>query len=428
MREYNCDLHFHGPYSGGVSKNMLIPVIAEQARLKGLHVISTADILHAKWLEHVKESITEQGNGIFADKKSGEINFIPGTEIEDRARVHHLLYFPDFASAANLKEKWRGKANFDSWGCGRPRVRLNGEEIAAAVDEVGGICGPAHAFTPYFSIYSHHESVEKCYGSLAKKIYFMELGLSADTDIADMIPDNRNYAFCTNSDSHSPWPYRIGREFNRIRMKEPCFAELADALKEREEKRITLNVGLDPCEGKYHMTACNACFAQYSAKRAAELNWKCLACGGAIKKGAHDLIAELSERFGNGKAEHPEFRPPYMHTIPLAEIIQIALHVEGVNTAKVQGLWKDFVERFGNEISALIDAPVEELAEVNADAAKKINAFRKGWVFYIPGGGGKYGTPVIGDSPGDLERRRKEAEQGLKKKNPARGQRTLGDF
>ncbi|MBU1939599.1 phosphotransferase, partial [Candidatus Micrarchaeota archaeon] len=63
MHEYNCDLHFHGPYSGGVSKNMQIPVIAEQARLKGLDVVCTSDILHAKWLEHVKESITERGNG-----------------------------------------------------------------------------------------------------------------------------------------------------------------------------------------------------------------------------------------------------------------------------------------------------------------------------------------------------------------------------
>ena len=58
MKEYNADLQMHGIYAGGVSKSMLIPVMAGQARLKGLDILVTADVLHAKWMEHLKENIT----------------------------------------------------------------------------------------------------------------------------------------------------------------------------------------------------------------------------------------------------------------------------------------------------------------------------------------------------------------------------------
>ena len=46
MKEFDADLHFHGLYSGGVSKNILPSVIAEQAQLKGLDIVSISDILH----------------------------------------------------------------------------------------------------------------------------------------------------------------------------------------------------------------------------------------------------------------------------------------------------------------------------------------------------------------------------------------------
>ena len=122
MKEYNCDLHFHGLYSGGVSKNMLLPVIAEQAKMKGLDVCGTADITHAKWLAHVKENIVEEENGVFKAKNS-ETNFIVQTEIQCSDLVHNLVFLPDLASAETLREKLKNFGILDSWGCGRPRLR-----------------------------------------------------------------------------------------------------------------------------------------------------------------------------------------------------------------------------------------------------------------------------------------------------------------
>jgi len=423
MPEFNCDLHFHGPYSSGVSKNMLVPVIAEQSKLKGLHVCGMADMLQGTWFRHLKENILETGNGLFADKKE-QVHFIPQVEVQCNKRIHHLVFLPDFAAAENLKESLKGKAVFDSWGCGRPVIRLSPEEIAGKVKDAGGIIGPAHAFTPYFSVYAFSDSVKEAYGSMGKEISFIELGLSADTHFADMIPENREYQFLTCSDSHSPWPYRIGREFTRIEMKEPSFKELKKALEKKEEKKIRLNAGLDPREGKYHLTACNACYAKFSLEDAKRLNWRCPKCSGAIKRGVRDRIEMLSD----GKEEHPAFRPPYLHTVPLAEIIQLALNVQSVNGPTVQGMWHDFVDRFGNEINALVDAGEAELKEVNPRVGAKIIAFRKGWVHYIPGGGGDYGKPVICDSPEEFEKKGKELEEEQKEKDSFRGQKTLGEF
>jgi len=423
MPEFNCDLHFHGPYSSGVSKNMLVPVIAEQAKLKGLHVCGTADILQGTWFKHLKENIVEKENGVFTDKKE-IMHFIPQVEVQCNRRIHHLIFLPDFASAENLKESLKGKAVFDSWGCGRPVIRLSPEEVAQKAIDAGGMIGPAHAFTPYFSVYAFFDGIQQAYGSMGKQIHFLELGLSADTHFADMIPENRNYHFLTCSDSHSPWPYRIGREFTRIKMKEPSFKELKKALEKKEEKLIALNVGLDPREGKYHLSACNACYTKFSLEDAKRLNWRCPKCQGSIKRGVKDRIEMLSD----GKEEHPSFRPPYLHFVPLAEIIQIALDVEGINTTTVQSMWRDFVERFGTEINALVDAPEEELRQVNPRVAQKVASFRKGWVYYIAGGGGSYGKPIICDSAEELERKKKEIETEAKEKDSFKGQKTLGEF
>ena len=423
MKEFDADLHFHGLYSGGVSKNMLPSVIAEQAQLKGLDIVSTADILHEKWNLQCKKELLEESNGVFKHRKF-ETYFILGTEVETNDRVHHLIYFPDFGSAENLKKSLEGTGIFDSWGCGRPKIRINSEELANKVIDENAIIGPAHAFTPYFSVYAHHDSMSECYGSVKNKISFMELGLSADTFFADKISDNHNYVFLTNSDSHSPWPHRIGREFTRIKMSEPNFKELKNSFEKKKENFI-LNVGFDPREGKYHCTACISCFEKYSLKEAESLKWKCPKCKAVIKKGVRDRILELADL---ETGSHPKFRPSYLHSVPLAEIIQSAYDVKGVNTKKVQSTWRAFIDSFDSEINILVDEPIENLKRVDSLVAKKINSFRKGFVHYIPGGGGNYGIPIICDSEEDFENKKNELSEKLECASGNRKQKKLDEF
>jgi uncharacterized protein (TIGR00375 family) len=391
MQEFDCDLHFHGCYAMAVSKFMKINIIAEQAQKKGLHIVGTADTLHKKWFkEEIQPNLIEEENGVFKHKKF-DTNFIIQTEIWCNDNIHYVVFWPDFQAMLSSREKLKKfSPMMDKIGGGRPRINLTAKQTAEIVIDSGGMIGAAHAFTPYFGIYGKYNSIQQAFGELTKKIHFLELGLSADTKMADKIEDHKNYAFLSNSDSHSPWPFRIGREFNRIKMKKPSFKELKKALMEREEKLITLNVGLNPKEGMYHCTACNACYSKYSLKDAKKLKWKC-SCSGRIKKGVKDRIKELSSE----KAKAPSIRPEYVHMLPLAEIIATAEKIKNLRAKKIQKIWKKFVDNFGTENKALIDASIEELKKVHEPTAERIEAFRKGYVIYIPGGGGTYGKPII---------------------------------
>ena len=153
MKCFDADLHLHGSYAGGVSKNMKIPIMAEQALLKGLKLLSTADILNKEWLKHVRENLIEE-NSILKEEKTG-INFILSCEVECNARVHHLIYLPGFEAVEELREKFCRFGKLDGIGNGRPKLNLEAEKIVEYVLEVDGIIGPAHAFTPYFSAYAH---------------------------------------------------------------------------------------------------------------------------------------------------------------------------------------------------------------------------------------------------------------------------------
>jgi uncharacterized protein (TIGR00375 family) len=423
MKSFDCDLHLHGLYSGGVSNQMTIPTLAEQARLKGLHVLATADALCKEWLEHLKRTLVEE-DGTYYDA-SGKTAFIIGGEVQDAHRVHHVYFLPSIEAAEELREKLIKHGMLDGKGNGRPVLSLNAETLSEYIFDVGGILGPAHAFTPYFSVYAHFDSLQACYGTTAQKISFIELGLSADSYFADLIADNHNYVFLTCSDAHSPWPHRIGREFTRIRMHKPCFSELRKALEIRGQSRVELNVGLDPREGKYHCTACNRCYERFLPEDAARLRWRCPMCGGTIKKGVRHRILELASF---SKEVHPAHRARYQHIIPLAEIIKLTHNIQNINSKEVQAKWFEFIDKFGAEIRVLIDEPIDELAKIDERVAESIHAFRQGFVLYISGGGGRYGEPIICSSAQELERKRAELREKLECNADFRGQRTLGEF
>ena len=52
------------------------------------------------------------------------------------------------------------------------------------VKEYGCLIGPAHAYSPWTGMYKSFDSIYDCYG---KAPDFVELGLSADTFMADTV-------------------------------------------------------------------------------------------------------------------------------------------------------------------------------------------------------------------------------------------------
>nr|WP_321351383.1 PHP-associated domain-containing protein [uncultured Methanoregula sp.] len=369
-----ADLHIHSPYSIAVSRFMQPETLLKGCRTKGIRVLGTGDALQPDWLAGWKPYF-ENEHGII---------IIPQGEIEDKNRVHHVILAEDPAQFSQLRDLLEGTCkSFVS--AGRPHVYLNGEEIANLAHEVGALVGPAHAFTPWTAMYAYFDSVPACYGNA--KIDFVELGLSADSSYGAAIPDLYGIPFLTNSDAHSPYPDKLGREFNRIEIGQPTAKGVLDAIR---EGAIKMNAGFFPEEGKYNRTACTRCYTQYSLEEAVRHAWKCPADGGIIKKGVADRAKELAK----GGTAHP--RPPYAHVLPLAQIIQTMEGTSSPNTRKCKEIYASFIGAFENEIAILIDVPVAEIRSIHPKVADAIAALRDGTVTLHPGGGGKYGTFSLG--------------------------------
>ncbi len=381
----DCDFHIHSRYSAATSKNMTLENISVQAPLKGLHLIGTGDALHPAWLKDIG-ALKEFSDGIH---EKNNFKFIITTEVEDARRVHHLIFLPSVSSAQGLSDSLK-KHSKDIAADGRPKLRVNAGELLDYVTEADGFAGPSHAFVPWTSIYKEHDTLEECYGKNAKKIKFLELGLSADADMADRIEELRSISFLTNSDAHSPWPNRLGREFNRLEVKDITFPQIKKAI---FKDGIKLNVGLDPRLGKYHRTACIKCFTLYKYKDAMNFKYKCQTCGGRMKKGVYDRVEELSSF---DAPNHPKKRPPYIRIAPLADLLSVSLGIKNVYSDRVQNAWKALVEHFDREIAVLIDAPIEEVRTQGGEKlAALIGAYRKGKFKITEGGGGKYGEVVF---------------------------------
>lgn len=370
------------------SKKMAPCAMAPQAKLKGLDLVATGDALHQRYLKNLQETLIETSDGIFSLKNDDTgVNFILTVEVEDRKRVHHLILIPSFNSAYGLREELKGNLDSD----GRPKIRMDGAEIMDLAHSTGCLIGPSHAFTPWTSIYKSYDRIIDCY---TKKPDFLELGLSADTDMADHIKELQDIPFLTNSDAHSPWPHRLGREFNEIEVQDLTFDGVMQAIL---NKRIKANYGFDPRLGKYHKTACSKCYCIYPVEEALSYKMRCT-CGGIIKKGVDYRINELSSW---KEPHHPSHRPPYIHILPLAEILSL-IYDKGVTTVFVQKIWKSLVEKFGNEIMVLINSPLGEIEEVDPQLTPIIEAFRDNTLLIRPGGGGNYGKILLNPSEEDI--------------------------
>ena len=370
----NADFHVHSCFSMASSKDMLIKNMAPKSKLKGLQLLGTGDAFHPGWLDIIEKSTTDSGDGIYTND---DMDFVLTTEVEGKSRIHHLIIIPDIGIARELSDKLpSNNKSID----GRPKTRYDGAELLDLVHDHDCLIGPAHAFTPWTGMYKSNDSIYDCYD---KKPDFVELGLSADTFMADTVDELKDFPFLTNSDAHSPWPHRLGREFNQIELKDISFSSIKHAIKHKD---IKANYGLIPNLGKYHMTACTKCYKLIDPISAKENKMKC-SCGGTIKKGVDFRISEISDY---EKPVHPDFRPKYVHLMPLAELIA-TVYNKGVTTKTVQSKWQNLIDNFATEINVLINIPITDIAKIDSNVACVVESFRNNTIDVIPGGGGQYG-------------------------------------
>ncbi|HJJ32375.1 MAG TPA: endonuclease Q family protein [Methanocorpusculum sp.] len=365
--DVNTDLHIHSKFAIATSPDLSPETIVAGCNVKGIDAVATGDALHPEWRRMWQD---------FGD--SGDVIIVPQTEVEDERRVHHVILAESLDQFAELQELLTPFCSHLAT-IGRPHIYANGEKIAEIVHQVGGYIGPAHAFTPWTSLFAAYDLPSECYGE--EPFDFCELGLSADSSYGAGIEEFKDIPFLTNSDAHSQYPTKLGREFNRISLPKASTKNVLEAV---TKGNITLNAGFFPEEGKYNRTACVRCYTQFTYEEAAKLHWKCPHDNGAIKLG-------VRERALHKATIPPTKRPPYLKIIPLGEVIARVLNVSSPNTKKAKTLYGRFIEAFDNEIDVLLFRTREELSAISPSVADAVLAMREGRIILHPGGGGQYG-------------------------------------
>lgn len=255
------------------------------------------------------------------------------------------------------------------------RSNVSGYELIDIVEKYNGILIPAHCFTPFKSYYGNcTDRLQNIFKEKYNKIFAIELGLSADTYLADMISELQDKTFVTNSDAHS-LP-KIAREYNKMLVNDISFKEIVKALKGEDGRKVICNYGLDPKLGKYHRTFCDNCNQVIETK---EPVITCPHCGSSkVTFGVFDRIDLIKDKV---KSESPKNRPEYVYQVPLT-------FIPGLGAKTVDKL----LSKFGTEMTVLHKLSENDLeAVVGEKIAKEIVMAREGKMKIQAGGGGIYG-------------------------------------
>jgi len=397
-----ADLQLHSKYALATSKDMDLEHLAAGAKVKGLGLLGTGDFTHPKWFAEIKsklEPIDDAGLYSYSGMNwmlSGEVSTV--YEQGGRVRkIHHLLYAPDFETVAQANEFLSKHARLASDG----RPVLKGVDSAALVEGLTSISPslvviPAHVWTPWFGLFgsrSGFDSVKECYQDQAGKIFAVETGLSSDPPMNWRLSSLDPFALFSNSDAHSPNPWRLGREANAFDLQSLSYREVFDAIRQKDRRKFLFTIEVDPSYGKYHFTGHKKCGISMPPREARTLGNKCPKCGKKMTVGVLQRVEELADR---PEGFVPAGAIPFKRLLPLYEVISIATGVNRLYVKSVLEMQNLLIKNFGSELTVLMDAPESEIASVvPRKVAGAIIASREGRVSVVPGYDGVYGKPEL---------------------------------
>jgi uncharacterized protein (TIGR00375 family) len=258
---------------------------------------------------------------------------------------------------------------------------------------------------------------------MTRYVYALETGLSSDPPMNWRLSSLDKFTLLSNSDSHSYWPWRIGREANVFEVNRLTYRDIVDSIIRKDPNILRFTIETDPAYGKYHWTGHRACGVSLPPAEAIRLGGKCPVCHKTLTKGVEQRVEELADRPYGFK---PEGSPGYVRLLPLSEVISAVIGASSPSSQKVWGIYNALISRFGDEYTVLLDASFEDMARiVDLSIAEAIVRVREGRIKVIPGYDGVYGRIIIFPERGegvaggfeDSEKAESKIGSGVKQKS-----------
>ena len=397
-----ADLHIHSCFSRACSKAINFENLVKWAKIKGINLLGTGDFTHPTWFEWIKEKLVEKNGlyyyGDFPFVISGEISLMY-TDLGKGRRIHLVLLVPSIEIAEKINSYFdtKGRRDYD----GRPIFKILGNEFVKDMMKISKDIEiiPAHIWTPWFGTFgsmSGFDSLKDCFKEEVRNIHAIETGLSSDPEMNWRISELENKSIISFSDSHSFWPFRLGREAT-IFKKLDSYQELIRQIREND---FISTIETEPAYGKYHWDGHRNCGFSCSPEKTKELKGICPKCGKPLTIGVEYRVEELASNPQGFKFENSK---PFHKLLPLHEIISLWVGV-GMQSKKVWNIYNSLIENFKNEFNILLKVSKEEFLDKNTDdkLVELILKNRQGKIKVKPGYDGEYGVAVLDEKQGTL--------------------------
>lgn len=412
-----ADLHIHSRYAQACSKQITIEKLEQWAKVKGIDLLGTGDFQHPLWRKEL-DTLKEDEHGILRTKTGfpflwqTEISFVY-TQGGKGRRIHHLILAPNKEVVDQITEALgkKGRLDYD----GRPIFGFSSIELVEMMRQISKDIEiiPAHAWTPWYAIFgskSGFNSIQECFQEKSKHIHAIETGMSSDPEMNWRLRSLDNINLVSFSDSHSFWPWRLGREATVFDTKLE-YRDIINAI--RSGKGLVSTVETLPEYGKYHLDGHRNCNIVLTPEQTKKHNGICPVCKRAITIGVLNRVEELADR---PEGFIPKGKPDFKRVIPLTELIAKSLNTRLLTGKKVWDIYNALTERFGSEFDILLNVKENELVEkAGKPLAKLLIKNRNDKLNMRAGYDGVYG---------EIEPEGEEKKHEIKKPE----QKSLGDF
>lgn len=403
--EENCnviaDLHIHSRFSRACSKNTNLELLEKYARIKGIGLLGTGDFQHPKWFQELDK--LEEREGLLYSKTG--FKFLWQTEIslmyaQGRGRrVHYVILAPskDVVKQIISFLKSKGRLDYD----GRPIFGFSSVELADEMQKISEDIEiiPAHIWTPYFGIFgskSGFNSIKEAFQDKADRIHAIETGMSSDPEMNWKIKELNDRTIVSFSDSHSYWPWRLGREatiFQRV----DTYKDIIDTIR---ENKIVATVETDPRYGIYHWDGHRQCKFSCAPAETKNLNGICPVCGKLLTIGVENRVEEIT----NQDTMMHFKKKPYYKILPLHEVIALA-KTSTLASKKTWETYNKLIGKFGNEFNILLNIGTVDLRKILGNDELLVQLIienRIGNINVKPGFDGQYGEPILREKQATL--------------------------